>query len=64
MYCIYISLQKRPQRSCSIGKIELARDNFGRTGFMYACFNGHKDVIQLVLEHSEPRIQNHTMLVC
>ena len=30
-----------------------SKDKIGMTGFMWACYNGHKDVVQLVLDHSE-----------
>ena len=34
--------------------IELrTKDICGRTPFMFACKNGHKGVVQLLLEHSE-----------
>ena len=29
------------------------KDNYGRTPFMWACYNGHKDVVKLLLDHSE-----------
>ena len=42
----------------SIMNIELnARDNNGGTAFMWACRNGHKDIVQLLLDHhSDPNI--------
>ena len=30
-----------------------SKDKIGMTGFMWACYNGHKDVVQLLLDHSE-----------
>ena len=33
-----------------------ARDNFGSTAFHWACFNGHKEVVQLILDHSDQNI--------
>ena len=30
-----------------------ARDEYGRNPFMFACCNGHKDVVQLFLDHSD-----------
>ena len=29
------------------------KDEYGMTAFMIACWNGHKDVVQLLLNHSE-----------
>ena len=30
-----------------------ARSNCGKTAFMWACTNGHKDVVQLLLSYSD-----------
>ena len=29
------------------------KDKYGRTPFLWACYNGHKDVVKLLLDHSE-----------
>ena len=33
------------------------RDNDGWTAFMWACLKGHKDVVRLLLYHSNPNIE-------
>ena len=38
--------------------IELnATDQYGGTAFMWACYNGHKDVVQLLLNHADKTIE-------
>ena len=40
------------------------KDELGRTAFMWACCNGHKDVVQLLLDYSDSNIDlNEEMLV-
>ena len=42
-----------------------AKDFYGWTGFFYACLNGRKDTVKLILKHSEANdIENPTNIAC
>ena len=55
---VQLLLQRYKSEDRSFSNIELnAKDTNGWTVFMVACFNGHPDVVKLLLDHSDRNIE-------
>ena len=51
----FISVQKIIQQSSDSGLIIHAKNDDGFTGFMFACLQGHVNIVNLILNHKEGR---------